>query len=291
MNKQQHSRNTAKKYRRFLRKTNNTGKYQYSSKTQTLGVGRTSVRVTRYYTITESEGYSDYALKILYDSVTSPEFNRMATDYTYCKLKLIIVTISPRNIQTDTMNFFKMQWNDGVATDVRYDDNAKLIYTNVTYPKIYRFKPPNVMIVMPNNTYINYNEWIQCTRINGQNIPGCLKITSAVSFTFQVEAQWVFRGLNSVAPTTKMITIKPENTHNDNIDEAIFELKKIAHKIDKIEEQQEEEEELEEEEEKIEDEKEEKEKKDKIKIKAKKEIKKEEGEEKEQDNNKTKKKK
>lgn len=234
-----------KKNKRFRNRSNNTN-YQFSSKAQTLGVGKTTVRVTRYYTLIEDLSYQDYAINVLDDAVSSPEFGRMADDYTYAKLKMLTITISPRQMNTTSMNFFKIDWFTNTAEDVRYDDNAKLIYTNTTYPKVYRFRPPNVLLNL-GNRWFNYNEWLISKQIKNQQMPGALKVTSMPEFTFQVETRWVFRGLNSVAPSNKTITVKPKFSHKDNVDEAIFELKKLAHKIDKIEEKEEEEDEKEEE--------------------------------------------
>lgn len=216
--------------------------YNLSSKMQTLGVGRTSVKVTRFYKYEPTEGYGDFVSNIITDSVSSPEYSRLAQDYSYSKLKMIIITIAPRTIQTSTMNFFKIDWANSTATDVRYDDNSKLIYMNVTYPKIYKFKPPNTLLQL-SIAYLNYSEWQQASKLISATLPGYLKVTSAVEFTFQVDTKWVFRGLNSISPSTRVLKVKPENIHNDIVDETIFELKKLAHKIDKVEEEIEEEEE------------------------------------------------
>lgn len=231
----------SRRYQRRIRKIRSNVNYNFSSATQILGIGKTSVKVTRFYTYTPTNGYGDFVSTIMTDSVASPEFTRIASDYSYCHLKIIIITISPRTQQTNSMNFFKLDWNTPTATDVRYDDNSKLIYTNVTYPKVYKFEAPNILLPSGISNY-NLREW-QRTNIANTTLPGYLKVTSAVEFTFQVDTKWVFRGLNSVAPSTKIIMEKPINTHDDIIDDTIFELKKLAHKIDKIEDNEEEEEE------------------------------------------------
>jgi hypothetical protein len=241
----QNRRNTnakrSRRYQKRIRKINRNISYQFSSKIQTLGIGSTSVKVTRFYTYKPTEGYGDFVSYIMTDSVSSPEFTRIASDYNYCKLKLIVITISPRTQQTDSMNFFKVDWNNPTAIDVRYDDNSKLIYTNVTYPKIYKFEPPNILLPSGVSNY-NFREW-QRTNIANQSLYGFLKVTSAVEFTFQVDTKWTFRGLSSTAPTNRIKIERPLNIHNDIIDETIFDLKKIAHKLDKIEDDEEEEEE------------------------------------------------
>jgi hypothetical protein len=239
INRQKKYNNKNKKYRNN-RIINNNTPYQYSSKSQTLGVGKTSVRVTRFYTLTEDLSYNDFIIDIMDDSVSSPEFVRMATDYTYAKLKLVTITISPRTMNTTSMNFFKLDWYNSDPTDVRYDDNAKLIYTNVTYPKIYRFRPPNVLLNL-GSKWFNYNEWLISNQIKNTQMPGCLKVTSMPEFTFQVETKWVFRGLNSIAPNNnKTIKVLPKASHKDETDEIIFDLKRMACKLDKIEEKEEE---------------------------------------------------
>jgi hypothetical protein len=239
INRQKKYNNKNKKKNNYRLNNNNTP-YQYSSKSQTLGVGKTSVRVTRFYTLTEDLSYNDFAINIIDDAVSSPEFTRMATDYTYTKLKLVTITISPRTMNTTSMNFFKIDWYNTDTTDVRYDDNAKLIYTNVTYPKIYRFRPPNVLLNL-GSKWFNYSEWLISNQIKNSQMPGCLKITSMPEFTFQVETKWVFRGLNSIAPTNnRIVKVLPKASHKDEVDDIIFNLKRMACKLDKIEGEEEE---------------------------------------------------
>lgn len=241
MNKKNKQTKKSKRRNKSFRNSINNTLYQYSSKTQTLGVGTTTIRVTRFYNLVPTDSVADFIIDIIDDAVSSPEFTRIADDYTYCKLQMVTITVSPRTWASSSMGYLKINWYNSDPEDVRYDDNSKLIPTNIVKPKIYRVKPPNVLLPL-GAKFINYKEWQICNFIKNTSMPGCLKATTDIPFSFQLETRWAFKGLNSIAPSSKQLIVKPAKIHKDEIDEVIYNLKDLGKKIDEIEEENEEEE-------------------------------------------------
>jgi hypothetical protein len=234
--KNKFSKRVRRAKRRFRKGAKNTTRYMYSRALQTMGVGTTKVRVTRFYSyLPATIGTSqDFVSEIVRDSVASQEFNRFAQDYNYAKLKRITVTSVPTAANSQAPVFFKMDWINGEGESVIFDDNAKLVWNNTNKPITYKFKPPNILL---NNLdtdkpiKINYTEWQDSKTIVAENIPGYVKVTTSITTKLIMEVVWVFRGYNAKYPyTTKEIVNNKgvDSQKNDEILGIIRDLKEIA---------------------------------------------------------------
>lgn len=209
-----------------------------------MGVGTAKVRVTRFYTyMVNSVGTNqNFVSELVRDSVASQEFSRFAQDFSYTRLQKLTITCVPCAANSNSPIFLKMDWIDGEAQDVTFDDNAKLIWQTTIKPITYKFKPPNILL---NNLdtdkpiKINYREWQDSKTLVAETIPGYLKVTTSLPVRLIGEVIWVFRGYNAKFPYSEKEIINNNGKNiekEDNIGEIIRDLKGLAMKKDQLDE-------------------------------------------------------
>jgi hypothetical protein len=216
----------------------------YSRALQTMGVGTAKVRVTRFYSyLPNTVGTAqNFVSEIIRDSVASQEFNRFAQDFSYTRLQKLTITCVPSTTNSQSPIFFKIDWINDEAQDVTFDDNSKLIWQTTMKPITYKFKPPNILL---NNLdtekpiKINYREWQDSKTLVAENIPGYLKVTTALTTKLIGEVIWIFRGYNAKFPYSakEIVNNKGEDiSKEDEVGQIIRELKGIAMKKDQLDE-------------------------------------------------------
>jgi hypothetical protein len=132
------------------------------------------------------------------DTFQNAEFERNLPLFRYFKIIGMKVIIPPR-LNTDNVQLpnarISMDWADGTGENIQQDDSSKEITAYSTRTKVYKFKPPNLLIKSAaGNQFLNYSEWMPTNQTAGYVPPGYFKITTAFTFNMTIEVLVMFRG-------------------------------------------------------------------------------------------------
>lgn len=160
----------------------------------TLGPGTTISRVTLRYDYTAQQGISTVT-QFMVQAKQSVEFQKQVQLYHYWKLIGVKIIIPPRIAEfrsQDNTARISVDWTNTNAEDVTLDDSAKEVAAYSTKYQVYRFAPPNALLIDSDERRINYKDWIT---VNDPIVPpGVLKISSNFNFTMVLEVMIIFKG-------------------------------------------------------------------------------------------------
>jgi len=123
------------------------------------------------------------------------EFERNVVQFKYFKIIGVKIIIQPRltyEISPVLQARISYDWISNLQENILADDSAKEVNCYNTRPKIYRFKPPNVL-VNRNGLAYNLGSWMP-TNIDLNYIPGWIKVSSEFPLYFCVETIVKFKG-------------------------------------------------------------------------------------------------
>jgi hypothetical protein len=152
-------------------------------------------------------------------ALSSAEFNSRKSNYLYFRVVGVRITVFPNVQATDKLVYINMLYgNNGSASasTIVADDNTKIVAPYGTRPRVFKFKPPNVLfnklIVLPSNPDIsfksyNFRNWMKCS---DSSIPESLFSTyydSALPVRVQTETIIVFRGSVANSEASKIFEV------------------------------------------------------------------------------------
>jgi hypothetical protein len=180
-----------------------------------LGIGSTVLRVNSVYYLENGLQQND----LIAGALSSSEFNSRKSNYLYFKVIGVRITVFPNVQATDKLVYINMLYgNNGTATasTIVADDNTKIVAPYGTRPRVFKFKPPNVLfnklLVLPSSTDIsyrsyNFRNWMKCS---DSGIPESLFSTyydSALPVRVQAETIIVFRGAVANSEASKIFEV------------------------------------------------------------------------------------
>jgi len=179
------------------------------------------------------------------DTYRNGEFERNVPLYRYFKIIGFKVIIPPR-LNTDNTQLpnarITIDWADGTGENIIQDDGSKEISAYSTRTKVFKFKPPNLLIKPAvGNLMINYSDWMPTNMVEGFVPPGYFKAASAFTFNFTIETVVAFRGSQFTLNSNKIKQInKIEKEEEKEEEEEIKEEKEEYGNDEKIRELEEE---------------------------------------------------
>lgn len=139
---------------RAIRKALN---YNFSTRPQTYGPGRTAINVTRRID-TEFNDVDVMNFALGSSLFTSSEFLQHKEEFKYFKIEGISITVYPNDTLNNIPTYINLEWSQDYPTS--YDeivaaDSTKITYNDAKSIKTYTFIPPNSQ----NTNYLNLRQW------------------------------------------------------------------------------------------------------------------------------------
>jgi len=145
------------------------------------------------------------------NALTTVEFLDRKYNFSWFKVMGVKAIVLPSNNTTSAPLFMKIVWttgeNDNTNEDsIRSDDNTKQIGLYNIKAKVFKFKPPNVILTATNTgVSYNYNDWIS-TDIPTTSLTCFLNYMQQTSNPIRINWEVLirFRGARFVVPESRM---------------------------------------------------------------------------------------
>jgi len=127
-----------------------------------MGVGSTIANIDGSITYATTD--SLIKRNILGEAFAKEEYLKYCLDYRYVKVLGITVSVMPLVNNSNIKRYFKFDWMEPEASygtlDIARDDNAKVVYGNITKNIILKYKPPNANMTGSAGIAYNLRNWI-----------------------------------------------------------------------------------------------------------------------------------
>jgi hypothetical protein len=155
---------------------------QDNTKMQTLGSGRTSLRIEKE--LEQNIAPVSPATWFLGTTLNaSREFIQYASSYRYFKIMKVAVVFEPQcDISIQGKTYVMLNWGNGETNNLELEDSSKVVSAYRTRKIILKYKPPNINVQSPNGMY-NPRAWLPAADTSFEYIRGDLTMQNTTTFT------------------------------------------------------------------------------------------------------------
>lgn len=177
---------------------------QDNTKMQTLGSGRTSLRIEKEIE-QQIAPVSPVSWFLGTTLGASREFIQFASSYRYFKIKKIAVVFEPQlDMSVQGKTYVMLNWGNGETDNLELEDSSKVIAAYRTNKVILKYMPPNINVQSDRGMY-NPKAWLPAADTSFDYVRGDLTMQTTTTMTIRARLIIVvaFAG-NRVMDATKV---------------------------------------------------------------------------------------